>query len=211
MSQLSLPETPTTRAALEFAGSIEPPFLLNHSVRSYLFARLIAHEEQLSAGGDYDEDHLFLTCVLHDIGLTDEGDGEQRFEVQGADLARGFLVEHGLDESAAREIWQAIALHTSGGIAERMAPLIALTRAGIGVDFGARAEIVPDPFAEEIHRAWPRLDMATCLVDEIVARATARPSKAVAYSLTEGVISERATPTGMSRIERQAHGGRWGC
>lgn len=50
--------------------------------------------------------------------------------VDGADVAAGFLEDRGLDGERARVVWEAIALHTSLGIAHRMRPEIALTHAG---------------------------------------------------------------------------------
>ncbi|MEH2446261.1 MAG: hypothetical protein V7K18_10880 [Nostoc sp.] len=43
-----------------------------------------------------DRELLYLGAVLHDLGLSDRFDGEQRFEVDGADVAQAFVVEHGL-------------------------------------------------------------------------------------------------------------------
>jgi len=56
--------------------------------------------------------------------------------VEGADLAGSRLIAHGFDEQQADEVWEAIALHTSGGIAERRGPLARLTRAGVLADLG---------------------------------------------------------------------------
>jgi HD superfamily phosphodiesterase len=58
---------------------------------------------------------LFFSCILHDIGLSKEGNGDQRFEVDGADTAATFLREHGVEDSrveiasrgtATAEIWR---------------------------------------------------------------------------------------------------------
>jgi len=54
---------------------------------------------------------------MHDLGLTERFDGDQRYEVDGADAARSFLLRHGLAPSRA-EAGMRIALHTSNaGIA----------------------------------------------------------------------------------------------
>ncbi len=69
-------------------------------------------------------------------------DAEQRFEVDGADHGRRFLLEHGFSAAAADTVWAAIALHTTPGIPARMGPEIAATHLGVltdvvgyGVDF----------------------------------------------------------------------------
>jgi hypothetical protein len=59
---------------------------------------------------------------------------EQRFEVDGADHARKFLVNRGFPAAAAETLWTAIALHTTPGIPGRMAPEIATTHLGVLTD-----------------------------------------------------------------------------
>ena len=73
--------------------------------------------------------------VAHDLGLTDKyRTTHQRFEVDGAEEARRFLSSHGIPEDAAPRVWTAIALHTTPGIPEFMAPEIALVTAGVETD-----------------------------------------------------------------------------
>jgi UTP:GlnB (protein PII) uridylyltransferase len=73
-----------------------------------------------------DRELLYLGAIMHDLGLTERFDAEQRFEVNGADAARAFVLEHGLSDEKAEIVWDAIALHTSIGIAVRKQPEIAL-------------------------------------------------------------------------------------
>src|SRR5258708_36153431 len=60
--------------------------------------------------------------------------GKQRFEVDGADAAAEFLQDKGIPKESIEVVWDAIALHTSGGIVERKRPEIALVSAGAGAD-----------------------------------------------------------------------------
>jgi hypothetical protein len=173
MGALSLPQTEAAGAALRWARGIEPEYLLNHSVRSYLFARA------LGGGLEYDDELLFLATVLHDVGLTSEGDGDQRFEVEGADAAVRFLHGHGLSEERAEIVWDAIALHTSIGIANRKRPEVALAHAGIGIDVSARgAHRLPPGFADEVFETYLRLGCKRRLSDALIEQAHRRPSKA---------------------------------
>jgi putative intracellular protease/amidase len=87
-AELELPNTALCSLADELARTTEPEFLYNHSVRSYLFARVAAASSCLTAGQDYDDELLFLSCVLHDIGLVPAHDRGNRFEVDGADSCR---------------------------------------------------------------------------------------------------------------------------
>ena len=55
---------------------------------------------------------MFLSAVLHDLGLTDHAVGSQRFEIEGAGAARTFLTGKGVSRERAQKVWDNIALHT---------------------------------------------------------------------------------------------------
>lgn len=184
---LRLPETELAHAALEWARAVEPEYLLNHSVRSYLFGRAVARP-----GIDYDDELLFLATVLHDVGLTPEGDGQQRFEVDGADAAVRFLSARGLSEERAEIVWDAIALHTSIGIANRKRPEVALAYAGIGIDVSKRgAEQLPPGFAESVFEAYPRLGCKRELIEAVIHVSHNRPSKAPPLTFPGEILRTR--------------------
>ncbi len=210
-ADLEFPRTPLAKAADDLAREAEPEFLYNHSTRSYLFTRFAAAARGLTAGQDYDDELLFLACMLHDIGLTTQADRGRRFEVDGAEAAVSLLRASGLAAAQARIVWASIALHTSTGIAEYCRNEVALTRAGIGMDFGRDAELVPAETAQAMHARYPRLDMAHCLTDAIVSNAGGRPAKAPAYTFPGGLVRERGMqPPSVTELERMAAQGRWG-
>ena len=206
----NLPSTPLARATLDLVHSSESAAIANHSVRSYVFAAMLADHRGMAAGHDFDPQLLFLSCVLHDIGLCAQANGAQRFEVDGADLAAEFLTAQGLSAAEVDLVWEAIALHTSPHIAERRGALALLTRAGVGADFGRDVDHVTGAQAATITAAYPRLDMARTLTDEIVAQALLRPEKAPRYSVAAELLRERAE-RGCTVMEDGAAAGRWGC
>ncbi|SPM37795.1 HD domain-containing protein [Mycobacterium rhizamassiliense] len=205
----ALPETAAAQAAIRLAQSTESPSVFNHSVRSYLFAELLAAREGMHPDAEYDSEALFLGCVLHDLGVGTAAPGKARFEVEGADLAAALLTEHGCERAVVDGVWEAIALHTSGGIAERRGPLCYLVRNGVGADFGRNADFVDEQVATTIHRQYPRLAMARTLVDAIVEHAQRDPEAAPPYSMPGDLLRERRTD-GTSLIELMASHGRWG-
>lgn len=182
IDDLNLPRTELIAAADAWVRSLEKPFLVNHSIRSYVFGRAFGRSQNLEPGQDYDDELLFLGCLLHDVGLTDPGDGDQRFEVDGADLAVEFLTSNGLSQDRAEIVWDAIALHTSLGIAHRKRPEIALAHAGIGLDVvGDPADLPPDLAARTLD-ALPRLGLQGALRQAVVHQAAAKPTKAPPYT-----------------------------
>jgi putative intracellular protease/amidase len=203
------PQTQLAKVADELARAAEQDFMYNHSVRSYLFARVAAAARGLAAGEDYDDELLFLSCILHDVGLAAQADRGRRFEVDGAEAAVDLLRANGLEAARAQVVWDAIALHTSAGIAEHRGNEVALTRAGIGIDFGSDADLVPGEMDGRVHGRYPRLDMARCLTDAIAGQAQDRPRKAPPYTLPGELVRERAAGS-KTRMERLAAQGRWG-
>jgi hypothetical protein len=204
-----LPDTPIAQAAIRLAQSTESASVFNHSVRSYLFGELVAAHEGMRPGADYDGDALFLGCVLHDLGAGSAAPGRARFEVEGADLAAALLTEHGCERTLVDAVWEAIALHTSMGIADRRGALCHLVRSGVGADFGRDAEFIDDEIAAGIHARYPRLAMARTLMDAIVAQAQRSPEAAPPYTFPNQVLRERRTD-GVTLLELAAAQGRWG-
>jgi HD domain len=203
---LELPASPVAREALDLVVRNTGPAVANHSVRGWLFAKLFAEHRRI----DVDHDLLFYSCVLHDIGLSELGNRHQRFEVDGADVAAEFLTERGLAAVDVDSVWEAIALHTSFGIADRRGALTAVTHGGIALDFGIGSELVTDGQGQRIHEAYPRLAMATSLVDIIVGQARSRPEKAPGYTMVAELLRQRSTPPHSTDMEALAGQGRWG-
>jgi len=211
---IALPNTPLARATVDLARDVETASLFNHSIRSYLFARLAARHLGLAEHRDYDDQLLFAACALHDLGLAADGRHDRRFEVEGADRTAEFLTEHGVPAADVDGVWQAIALHTSPGIAERRGTLCVLVREGIGLDFGGvlgagLAEAVTDEQAQAIHAVYPRLAMVRSLVDAIVAQAAVNPANAPRYSVPGELLRERGIGS-ETRMEQAARSSRWG-
>jgi HD superfamily phosphodiesterase len=78
---------------------------------------------------------LYAGAMFHDIGLTERyRNSTLRFEVDGANAARDFLLEHGVDEADADKVWLGIALHTTPRVPEFRAPETALVTAGVETD-----------------------------------------------------------------------------
>src|SRR4051794_33677708 len=133
-SRTDLPDSDIACAAREFVFDVSPVFVANHCVRGYLFARELAAVKGLRCDVDYDDELLFLSCILHDLGATDYANGDQRFEVDGADAAARFLRDNQVSEARVTTVWQAIALHTSVGRAHKFGAEQAIAQMGIGAD-----------------------------------------------------------------------------
>ncbi|MFF8004591.1 HD domain-containing protein [Streptomyces sp. NPDC007917] len=105
-----------------------------------------------------DPELLYISAMFHDAGLlVPFSDTEQRFELDGADHARKFLLERGFSESAAEVVWTAIALHATPGIPGRMGQEIAATNYDVLTEaVGWGMDRIASEQVDEIVSAHPR-------------------------------------------------------
>ncbi|TXS35312.1 hypothetical protein EAO75_44975, partial [Streptomyces sp. uw30] len=157
---------------------------------------------------DYDLEVVYLICVLHDMGLTDEGNTDQRFEVEGADLAAALLTKHGVATADVDRVWEAIALHTTPDIAVRRGLLALLTFEGIYIDFGKNADLVAE-WAPTIHAVYPRQAMVRSMADAILTHAARSEGAAQRYTFAHTLVRERETD-GQTFMESTVINGPWG-
>ncbi|AVT32624.1 diguanylate cyclase [Plantactinospora sp. BC1] len=153
---LEIPETAAVAEATRRIQQTTSPLIYHHSRRVFLFSQI--HADRL--GVKPDPELLYLAAIFHDSGLlTPFSDVEQRFEVDGADHARKFLLERGFPAAAAETVWTAIALHTTPGIPERMSPEIATTQFGVLTDvLGFGLDGIARDQLDEILAVHPRGD-----------------------------------------------------
>jgi hypothetical protein len=182
----SIPDSALTRETMDFARLEERPEIFAHSMRVFLHARTIAAHRGIYPGSHFDLELLFVASALHDIGTADRFDGPQRFEVAGADAATDFLKSRGFSESDTESVWDAIALHTSPGIAERRGPLTLLVRLGVLSDFGRLIDVSDEDVAQ-IEAAYPRGEIEQVLASAVIAQCITNPAKAPASSWPGGL------------------------
>lgn len=92
----SLPSHPRATRAQPVLNPLVRPAIVNHSIRTCLWAVLEGERRGMAPGTGYDGDPLFYACSLHDLGTSDAHDGPLRFEVEGADAAAELLTSEGL-------------------------------------------------------------------------------------------------------------------
>lgn len=183
LAQWSLPDSEICSAALKLAVDASPAFLANHCVRSYLFGRELAAAKGLRSEVDYDDELVFLSCILHDLGVTEYGTGDQRFEVEGADAAARFLRGGQLADDRVITVWQTIALHTSVGLAERFGGVHCVAHHGISLDInGIEKDLLSSGFADRVHAAFPRHNLGYAIAEAIASDVAANPLKAPPFS-----------------------------
>ncbi|GAB3526450.1 HD domain-containing protein [Arthrobacter monumenti] len=151
---ITVPDTQLVRNATDLVRETTDDLLFDHSRRVFLFGALQGRRLGLKV----DDELLYVGALFHDLGLTDRYSTDKlRFEVDGANAAKSFLLDQGRSEADAAKVWTAIALHTTPGVPEFMDPEIALVTAGVETDvLGLGYQELDESNIEAVTAAHPR-------------------------------------------------------
>lgn len=156
LAGISVPDTPLVAQAIDYAQRESEPYLFNHVMRSWLFATRIGQLKKI----DHDAEVVALGTILHDITLNERFKGPRRFEVEGADIARNFARQGGVDERRAQLIWDSVALNSTPSIGLYKESEVALCTTGICLDVvGMEYDLIPPADMVAILQPFPRLDV----------------------------------------------------
>jgi len=169
---IDVSDTPLITAVIEYAQRISEPYLFNHSMRSWLFAEAIGRVKGIA----YDREIVAIGTILHDIGLTPNVSGSNRFEVNGADAAVAFIRGKGLSDRRVQLVWDLVALNSTPSLALHKEPEVAVGTMGIGLDYGGfGVDALPPSDLERILGTFPRLKMKQRFADTCCRLVADRP------------------------------------
>ena len=153
---VTIPDTELVREATSIVRKATNDTLFNHSRRVFLWGSLKA----AARGLDVDPELAYVGGMFHDLGLTTEyGTKHQRFEIDGADLARKLLLDFGRSEQEATNVWLAIALHTTPEVPHHLAPEVAVVILGVETDvIGLGLDEISEQQRADVIAAHPRPD-----------------------------------------------------
>jgi hypothetical protein len=193
-----LPSGPFSQSLYNHVRHHLHPAILAHSIRVYIYAEaLITKVDDIfsipkfqpttttgspdifrpAEDESIDQPLLFAATLFHDMGTCAAHDHAQRFEVCGADAAVAYLQSNGMSNIAdQRKVWEAIALHTSPGIAERMSLLTRVVRMAVKADFGGEEyrSLLGEGFVERTEALFPRGEVERVLGDCVAMQAERR-------------------------------------
>jgi hypothetical protein len=151
---VDIPDTTLARETLEFVRGESAPVVFNHVLRTFVIGELIGRARGLK----FDSELFFLGAICHDLGQTERFIADAPFEVDGANAAEQWLRSKGVDDERVEIVWDAIAMHSTGPVAHRKRPEIALVAHGMLADLlGVDPNEVPPAVVDEVIRTVPRL------------------------------------------------------
>ncbi|WHU47235.1 HD domain-containing protein [Gordonia sp. L191] len=164
------------------------PALLNHSLRSYVWAAAHARASRLQL----DHELLYVAALLHDIGLVAEFDNHSlAFEDAGGHIASVLTAGAGWTinrRARARRI-----------IVEHMAPEQPNTDAesralwlATGYEFSGAPLPMDTSFRAEVLRRYPRLDIASEFSTNLRDQTGRKPGCAAAHAVADDILTRIA-------------------
>ena len=140
--------------------------------RAWLFAEIIGRAK----GINYDREVVAIGTILHDIGLTPDVLGPNRFEVNGANAALSFIAGRGIADRRAQLIWDLVALNSTPSLALHKEQEVAVGTMGIGLDYGGFGlDALQTADVGRIISAFPRLRMKDQFSQACCRVVTQRP------------------------------------
>jgi len=189
-SALTIPDSLLAKEATDLLREHSTDLLFNHSMRVYFFAA----EQGRQLKRQFDPELLYVAAAFHDFGLLQKySSPDERFEVDGANVARQFLKAHNVPGEKIRKVWEAIALHTTPGITQHMEAEVALLYSGVGLDvLGKGFDLFPSELREDIVARYPRRDFRVKFIQEYFAGFAHKPG--TTYGTVNSSICERLIP-----------------
>jgi putative nucleotidyltransferase with HDIG domain len=153
---IEIPDTELVRQATELVRAAADDTLFHHSRRVLLWGSLKA----AARGLEVDPQLAYVGALFHDLGLTDTyRTRNRRFEIDGAEVAEAFLLDHGTSPADARAVWLGIALHTTPEVPLHLAPEVAVVTLGVETDvLGLDLHEITDEQRAQVVAAHPRPD-----------------------------------------------------
>ncbi|RQR35825.1 MULTISPECIES: phosphohydrolase [unclassified Burkholderia] len=186
-----IPRTPMAIEAAEAACASLPPVLTGHACRVFVLASLAARR----AGETLDADALYVAAMYANMGLSPAYcRSSARYEVDSADAAHAFLLRHHTSQRQCDDVWRAIALHTTPGVAARVSPLACALAEAVAADLMASGF---DAYSVDERRAllaaYPREDgFGDAFLDAVARGVAHRPAST--FGTWSADVLERADP-----------------
>ncbi|MER5806752.1 HD domain-containing protein [Streptomyces sp. NPDC002033] len=177
-------DSDTARSVFAVAAEYADAALLNHSVRSFAFGAEHARRHGLA----YDAELLYVSALLHDLGLTPPFDSHTLpFEEAGGHVARIFTAGLGWAPERRARAQEVIVLHMRDDVTAAQDVESHLLQVGTSADVsGLRVDTFDPAFRAALLERYPRLDFGPAFLALVEDQAARKPACAAAAYVANG-------------------------
>jgi len=185
------PTSSVCTLALEVVTTYSPPSLVNHCRRSYVWAAAYGLEH----GVEFDDELLFVSAMLHDIGLVPAFDNHALpFEDAGGHVAWVFGAGAGWPLRRRERAAEIIVRHMWDSVDVDDDPEGFLLEIATGLDISGRnPQWWPADLRAEVVASVPRLDLAEEFTACFASQSARKPQSSAATAMTGGIAARIAT------------------
>ena len=191
ISDFPFPDTPAVRGALEVVTNYGTSAIVNHSIRSWLWACAFGVMENRD---QFDAELLCVSALLHDVGLSGEFDNDRlSYEHAGGHVAWAVTAGAGWDSHRRTRALDVIVRHNWPSVDPVQDLEAYLLEIATSLDIsGARPDALPEPFLREVLAEYPRLDLARDFGSCVHDPARRKPDTAAARLIAGGLAAKLA-------------------
>ena len=185
LAEIPGPQTPASQAALEVVTEYSSTALVNHCIRSYLWAASYGTAHHVG----YDAELLYVSAMLHDIGLAARFDNHaDAFEMAGGNVAWVFGAGAGWPVDRRVRSSEVIIRHMWDHVDVAADPEGHLLGIATGLDISGRNPgWWPSELRREVVSSYPRLALTTEFVSCFQDQARRKPESSAGASVRSGI------------------------
>jgi hypothetical protein len=191
MTDFAVPDSAAARAARQVATEYLSGALLNHSIRAWYWAVGFAVLEERRG---FDAELLYVSAVLHDLGLVEQFDNHTlSYELAAGHAAWALTAGAGWEPSRRTRALEVIVRHNWPEVDPEEDVEGHLLEIATGLDIsGSRADTLPADFQREVLAAYPRLGLAAEFGSCVTDQANRKPTTAAARLVAGGIVRKLA-------------------
>lgn len=188
---MTMPQTPTTEAALGVTRRYASPTLRNHALRSYLWGVSYADRYDIV----FDRELFYVAALLHDLGLEGAFDNDQLpFEEAGAHVAWVFAAAAGWPEDRRDRVAHIIITHMRDDVSADQDPESHLLQVGTTMDIsGHGVEHWPAHVRRVVLHEAPRGKLSSDFTECFLSQTRRKPTSAAAAEIRSGLAQRIRT------------------
>lgn len=185
------PTTPAARGAIDLATGYYSPALLNHVIRSWLWAEGFAVIEERP---EIDHELLYVAAILHDIGIVPGFDNVAlSYEEAGGNVAVALTAGAGWPPARRQRALEVIVRHNWPSVDPALDVEGHLLEIATSLDIsGSRIDALPQDFVREVLQAYPRFALAEEFTSGVTDQAERKPATAARRIVDGGVAHKLA-------------------